>query len=196
MNGKKEFQQRLQKIEELISEIESTADPKLRSSTIELMQSMMEMHGTAIERMLSIVFESDPGGEAIIDKLAHDETTESLLLLYGLHPFDLETRVIRALEKVRPEIQSHKADFELLSIDEGTVRLRLEGGGGGCGSSAATLKTTIQEAVYDSAPDITALEIEEAPKPLVLVQLERNGKRSDKKPLIVVEDAAVGAQVG
>lgn len=193
MKGKKEFQQRLQKIEELVQTIESAADPNVRSGAVELMQSLMEMHSTALERILEIVFESGPQGGAVIDELARDEMVESLLLLYGLHPLDLESRVMAALEKARPNLHSHGAEVELLGIDDGVIHLRLQGGaGGGCGSSAGTLKTAVEEAIYESAPDITALEIEEPPKPLVLVQLERAGKRSEKKATPVISDTAVG----
>jgi len=191
MNGKKEIAQRLQKIEELVRDIESAADPKIRSATVELMQSLMEMHGTALERVLDIVFESGPQGSAIIDEFTRDETVESLLLLYGLHPLDLEERVTQALEKVRPQLESHSGEVQMLGIADGVVSLRLQSsGGGGCGSSGANLKAALEEAVYDAAPDMAALEIEviEPDKPMVLVQLQRNGKKVSP----VVQDTAVG----
>jgi Fe-S cluster biogenesis protein NfuA len=192
MNGKKEFQQRLQKIEELVRDIETAADPKIRSGAVELMQSLMELHGAAFERVLEIVFESGPHGEAIIDDLARDETVESLLLLYGLHPLDLETRVAAALEKVRPSLRSHSAEVELLGINDGAVRLRLESSGQGCGSTASKLKAEIEEAIYQAAPDMTALEVEviEPEKPMVLVQLKREGKTADKTSLPVTGPVA------
>jgi Fe-S cluster biogenesis protein NfuA len=97
----------------------------------------------------------------------------SLLLLHGLHPQDLEERVAAALERVRPDLHAHGGDVELLSIDDGVVRLRMQGNCDGCPSSAATLKFTIEQAIYAAAPDVAAIEVEgiESPPP-GLVQLE------------------------
>ncbi len=155
---KKDFQQRLQKIEGLVHTIEASADPHVRSSAVELMQSLMELHGAGIERMLEIVFDS--GGEEIIDRFAENDLTASLLLLYGLHPLDIETRVMQALEKVRPYLRSHGGNVEMLGITEGLVRLKLEGSCNGCASSAMTLKLAIEEAIYEAAPDVVGLDVE------------------------------------
>ncbi len=43
--------------------------------------------------MMEIVFESGAGGEAIIRRFANDSLVSSLLVLHGLHPDDMETRV-------------------------------------------------------------------------------------------------------
>ncbi len=51
----------------------------------------------------------------------------SMLLLHGLHPDDIETRVRRGIEKVRPYLQSHGGDVELASVRDGIVRLVLRG---------------------------------------------------------------------
>ena len=52
----------------------------------------------------------------------------SLLLVHGLHPYSVETRVEQALASVRPYLGSHGGDVELLGVsDDGLVRLRLLG---------------------------------------------------------------------
>ena len=100
-------------------------------------------------------------GDAIIDSFARDDLVGSLLLLYGLHPLDIETRVHQALEKVRPYLGSHGGNVELLGVTQaGVVHLRLQGSCHGCPSSAMTLKLAIEEAIYAAAPDIVALEVE------------------------------------
>ncbi len=183
--NKQDFQRRLQKIESLVRTIESSADPNVRSSAVELMQSLMDLHGAGFERMMEIVFDSGPDGGRIIDRFAEDELLESLLLLYGLHPDDLETRVVRALDKVRPYLQSHGGNVELLGIADGLVKLRLHGSCNGCASSAMTLKLAIEEAIYEVAPDVTGLEVEgvinQATTPgLVQLQKSSNGNGSSK----------------
>ncbi|MGH9839787.1 MAG: NifU family protein [Blastocatellia bacterium] len=185
---KKDVQQRLQKIEELVRTIESAADPRVRASAVELMQSLMDLHGAGIERMMEIVFESGaPGGE-MIDRFAEDDLTASLLLLYSLHPLGLETRVMQALDKVRPYLRSHGGNVELLDVNDGVVRLRLEGSCHGCASSAMTLKLAIEEAVYEAAPDVTAMEVEgvvaQPAPPSGLVQLQKPPGKNGASPAV------------
>jgi Fe-S cluster biogenesis protein NfuA/nitrite reductase/ring-hydroxylating ferredoxin subunit len=182
MSEKKEFQKRLERIENLVGMIESAADPNVRAGAIELMQCLMDLNASGIERILEITYENSPNGDAVIDRIASDERAESLLLLYGLHPLDVETRVHRALEKVRPYLQSHKGNVEMLGVGEdGVVHLKLQGSCDGCASSAMTLKLAIEEAIYESAPDIAGLKVEgvveEKPKsPFVQIEsLPKNG---------------------
>ncbi len=160
MPGQAEFQQRLKSIEQLTREIESTADPSLRASVQELVRLVMDLHGAGLERMLEVIRAPGDGGEVLIHKLGRDELVASLLVLYGLHPLNLEARVFQALDKAGTKLRSHEGEVELLSIEEGAVRLRLHANGHGCGSTAAALKEMVEDAVYQAAPDITALVIE------------------------------------
>jgi Fe-S cluster biogenesis protein NfuA/nitrite reductase/ring-hydroxylating ferredoxin subunit len=155
-----DFQQRVQRIEGLIHEIETVADPDTRAKALELVQSLMDFHGAGLERMMEIVAEAKDTGDAIFDNFARDGLIASLLLLYGLHPLELETRVMQALEKVRPYLASHKGNVELLGISEGVVHLQMQGSCNGCPSSAMTLKLAIEEAIYEAAPDVTGIEVE------------------------------------
>jgi Fe-S cluster biogenesis protein NfuA len=177
----REFQQRIQKIEALVHKIETLADPGARASARELFQAVMDLHGAGLERMMEIVFDGGGAGRDVIDKFAGDDLVASLLLLYGLHPLDLETRVIKALDRVRPYVRSQGGAVELLGLEDGVVHIRLEKSSNGCGSSAQALKQAIEEAVYDAAPDIAGLEIEGGMSPAFspgLVQLARSsGKR-------------------
>ena len=160
MAAQAEFQQRLKSIEQLTREIESTADPALRANVQELVRLVMDLHGAGMERMLELIRTPGDGGEVLIHKLGRDELVASLLVLYGLHPLALEARVIQALDKVGSKLRSHEGEVELLSIEDGAVRLRLHANGRGCGSNAAALKEMVVDAVYQAAPDITALVIE------------------------------------
>jgi Fe-S cluster biogenesis protein NfuA/nitrite reductase/ring-hydroxylating ferredoxin subunit len=184
MLDKKEFQKQLQKIEDFVRTIESTADPAVQASALGLMQTLMDLHGAGIERMMEIVFETGGTGSEIIDRFGDDDLVSSLLLLYGLHPLDLESRVTQALDKVRPYLRSHAGDVELTGIYDGAVRLRLKGSCNGCASSAITMKLAIEEAIYEVAPDVTALEVEgivAPPVPGSLVQLQHSSGKTATK---------------
>ena len=162
MRAPAEFQKRLQSIEALLGEIEAAADPSLRTSVQQLVRLVMDLHGGGLERTLELIRATGEGGEAIVQKLGRDELVASLLVLYGLHPMTLEERVTLALDKARSRLRAHDGEVELLSIQDGAVRLRLRANGHGCGSTAQALKEIVEEAVYQSAPDVTALAIEGA----------------------------------
>jgi Fe-S cluster biogenesis protein NfuA/nitrite reductase/ring-hydroxylating ferredoxin subunit len=69
--------------------------------------------------------------------------------------------VAAALEKVRPYLGSHAGDVEYLGIaPDGVLRLRLAGSCNGCPSSTVTVKLAIEQAVRESAPEITGVEVE------------------------------------
>jgi Fe-S cluster biogenesis protein NfuA len=155
----KNFHQSIQRIEGLIQEVERYQDPAAKAHTREMVQAVLDLHGAGLEKMLEILAEAGEPGLALIDNLARDDLVSSLLLLYGLHPLDLETRVRQALDKVRPYLRSHGGNVELLSTEGGVVRLRLQGSCDGCPSSAVTMKSSIEEAIYEKAPDVAGIEV-------------------------------------
>ena len=57
--------------------------------------------------------------------------------------------------------------MELLGVDDGVVRLQLQGSCSGCPSSALTLKHAVEEAIHRTAPDVTEIVAEDAPAPLI-----------------------------
>ena len=154
MATKPEFQQRLEAIEELINRIEGVADPALQAAR-QLVELVMELHGTAFERMLEMLGAGGEPGQHWIDKLGRDELVSSVLVLHGLHPLGLEDRVEKAIEKIRPSLQKRGGEVEILGIENGVPRLRLRANG-----HAAALTEMVEGAVYQAAPDITSLLIE------------------------------------
>jgi Fe-S cluster biogenesis protein NfuA len=156
----------------LLGEIEASADPSLRTSVQQLVQLVMDLHGAALERMLDLVRADSGGGESLIHKIGGDELVASLLVLYGLHPLSFEARITEALDKARARLRSHQGEVELLSIQDGAVRLHLHANGHGCGSTAEALKEIVEDAVYQSAPDIASLVIEGAGEKQGFVSLE------------------------
>ncbi len=116
----------------------------------------MALYGDALKRILEV------GGGELVERLAADEDLSGLLLAHGLHPVDLETRVRQALDEVRPYLESHGGDIELLGLDEGIARLRLHGSCDGCAASAATLESAVETALREAAPDLEGMDVEGA----------------------------------
>ena len=156
----RDFRDDMQRIGGLVQEIESIADPAVRAATKELVQSLMDLHGAALEKALEIVAEAGEPGMNIISRLGRDSLVSSVLILYGLHPEDLETRVAKAVEKIRPQLRKQGCEVELLAVNDGAIRLRVETGSHTCGSTAKTVQATLEGALYDAAPDMASLVIE------------------------------------
>ncbi|MGO9340881.1 MAG: hypothetical protein ACLPY1_25700 [Terracidiphilus sp.] len=153
------FKEKIQQLGILVGDLESASGDRGNGPARELVQLLMEVHGTAIERLLEIVFESGPGGEAILSKACNDPMVRQLLLLYSLHPEDVETRVLRALDEAAPRLRKHNSEVEVVSIHEGAIQLKINITGHACGSTAKTVKALVEEYIYDLAPDLVSLQI-------------------------------------
>jgi Fe-S cluster biogenesis protein NfuA/nitrite reductase/ring-hydroxylating ferredoxin subunit len=158
------LQERAARMETLLGEIESLQDPNARAKAAEVVQVLLELYGEGLARVMEVVAQGEDS-ERAFEVLAGDELVSHLLLLHGLHPLDVETRVVRALEEVRPYLQSHGGNVELLGIEGGVARVRMQGSCDGCPSSAVTLKLAIEEAVQKAAPDLEGIEAEGVNEP-------------------------------
>jgi Fe-S cluster biogenesis protein NfuA/nitrite reductase/ring-hydroxylating ferredoxin subunit len=176
------LQERVARIETLLGEIEALKDPSARSKAAEMAQVLLELYGEGLARMMEVVAEGEDSRRAF-EVFAEDELISHLLLLHGLHPLDLETRVAGALEEVRPYLQSHGGNVELLGIEGAVARVRMEGSCDGCPSSAVTLKLAIEEAVLKAAPDLEGIEAEGVtePKPAPTLVAGPTLRRKEKK---------------
>ncbi len=163
MTMQDDFRQRAKSLETLVAKFENAPDPSLRSAAKDLVQILMELHGTGLERILEIVDSQGTVGEKIIEDFGRDEVVRGLLLLYGLHPDDMPTRIARALEGAREFLKSHEASAELIAIDDaGSVTVHFHAkAGGGCGSNAAALTARVESAILDAAPDATAIFVKD-----------------------------------
>ncbi|MDJ0464254.1 NifU family protein [Streptomyces sp. H27-C3] len=134
-----------------------------RERSEELVRLVTDFYGAGLEQLLDVLYEQGRLDDGALAALAADDLVASLLLVHGLHPYSVETRVEKALETVRPYLGSHGGDVELLGVtDDGVVGLRLLGSCDGCPSSSATLKLAVQGAVEAAAPEITTIEVESA----------------------------------
>jgi Fe-S cluster biogenesis protein NfuA len=143
------------RIEELLGQIRSTGDPATAETAEEVVRLVVELYGAGLERTVELA------GPEVTERLVEDELVASLLVLHGLHPRDTETRVVEALDRVRPYLGSHAGGVELVGVDdEGVVHLRLEGSCDGCPSSTQTVKLAIERAIEEAAPEVTAVDVE------------------------------------
>jgi Fe-S cluster biogenesis protein NfuA len=67
----------------------------------------------------------------------------------------IKDRVIKALEKIRPYLQSDGGDIELLEVtDDFSVKVKLTGACHGCPYSMQTLKAGVEQAIIKEVPEI------------------------------------------
>jgi Fe-S cluster biogenesis protein NfuA/nitrite reductase/ring-hydroxylating ferredoxin subunit len=132
-----------------------------RERSEELVRLVTDFYGAGLERLLDLLHEQGRLDEQVLAALAADDLVASVLLVHGLHPYSVETRIEQALESVRPYLGSHGGDVQLLGVsEEGVVGLRLLGSCDGCPSSSATLKLAVQGAVEAAAPEISSIEVQ------------------------------------
>ncbi|MFJ4918863.1 NifU family protein [Streptomyces sp. NPDC088725] len=149
------------RIDTLIAAASASGGAVARERSEELVRLVVDFYGAGLERLLDLVYEEGRLDDGVLAALAADDLVASLLLVHGLHPYSVETRVEKALESVRPYLGSHGGDVELLGVgDDGVVRLRLLGSCDGCPSSSVTLQLAVQGAVEAAAPEITTIEVE------------------------------------
>jgi Fe-S cluster biogenesis protein NfuA/nitrite reductase/ring-hydroxylating ferredoxin subunit len=68
--------------------------------------------------------------------------------------------VRQALDSVRPYMESHGGNVELLSLEHGVARIHLQGSCSDCSASSVTLELAIKQALEEAAPDLEGLEVE------------------------------------
>ncbi len=64
-------------------------------------------------------------------------------------------KVEEVIERVRPALQADGGDVELVSVDDGVVKVRLTGACGSCPMSTLTLKMGIERAIKEQIPEIS-----------------------------------------
>jgi hypothetical protein len=153
-----ELERRLERIAELVEQIEAGSDPASKALAKELLQSVMQLHGSGLERIMELARANDGAlgaGDALVDRFARDRQIRTLLLVHDLHPWDAETRIREAL-------QPHNGKVEVLRLDTSTVHVRVDG--------SAHLVRTVEDALRDAAPDLESIVVERQES---LVSLER-----------------------
>jgi Fe-S cluster biogenesis protein NfuA len=174
MSGENQLQQLSAQIEDLVRKVDAISDPALKANATALIQSLLDVHARAFERVVEIVLQQKDLGLTVLNHFAADELIGSLLLLYRLHPDALDVRLNKAIAAVRKAVALQGADVELIGVEEEVVRIRLSGAVHGCTSTQ--LQKLIEDAIYEAVPEISAVRVENAMRvrnsePLVQLQL-------------------------
>jgi Fe-S cluster biogenesis protein NfuA/nitrite reductase/ring-hydroxylating ferredoxin subunit len=151
------------RIQELIEEIETMPDPATRATMLECIESLVHFYGEGLARILQLVEERGAEGRATYESLINDPVVKGLLLIHDLHPVPLETRLHEALDKIRPYMESHGGNVELISLQDNVAFLRLQGHCKTCPSSTVTMELALRGAIEEACPDLVRFEVEGIP---------------------------------
>jgi Fe-S cluster biogenesis protein NfuA/nitrite reductase/ring-hydroxylating ferredoxin subunit len=155
----------IDRVQALTAQLEAVHDVEARVVADELVASIMQLYGAGLERIFEALDVPGASAAAVRDELVGDGVVASLMLIHGLYPVPLDERVREALASVRPYMESHGGDVELVALVEGVAHLRLVGHCRGCPASEATLELAIKQALDEAAPDLEGLEVEGVREP-------------------------------
>lgn len=163
-----------ERVEELLASLRA-AGGQPADVAEELVGLLVGLYGDGLARIASILARRGQAGADVLAALTDDPLVESLLMLHDLHPLDVDARVQRALDQVRPYLGSHAGGVRYLGVSDGVARLKLEGSCHGCPSSTLTVRLAIEGAVLDAAPEVTGVLVDgmTAAPESVLLQIGR-----------------------
>lgn len=156
---------------------------RVREDVLQLLDGVDALHRSAITRIGELL------GPEGLGALRADPLVAWLFDVYHVG-VDQLADARRGLDEVRPYIESHGGEVELLDATAGVVRVRLSGACAGCTASAETLRERIAEAMRRHVSGFVAVEAEEDdeaephPPPVgpVPVELTRDPNRSTGPP--------------
>jgi Fe-S cluster biogenesis protein NfuA/nitrite reductase/ring-hydroxylating ferredoxin subunit len=150
-----EPEQLIARVQELTGRLEDLDDVACRELAEELTGAVVQMYGAGLERIVELIEDEETRG-----RLAADELVAGLLMIHDLYPVPLEERVTQALDSVRPYMESHGGNIELLGFEDGVVKLRLEGSCKSCRASSSTLELAVRQALQEAAPDLLGMDVQ------------------------------------
>jgi hypothetical protein len=166
------------RIERLLAELKASSSPQSWQRIDALMQSVVELYGQALGRIVSTLDASARHG------LTADPLVGSVMALHGLHPLPVETRIARALDDLVREIGA----VTLTVVENGVAHLRVDSSATGASLPARgpQAREQIVQLVTEVAPEVLRVEIDglAAPGagPLIQIDLERSrAKGADRR---------------
>ena len=148
------------RVQELQAALQDRADAATGQLADALVSAVVQLYGAGLERVMALLDDAGEDGRRLALQAGEDELLSTLLCIHDLHPVPLAERVQGALDSVRPYMESHGGNVELLGLDEGVATLRLEGSCSDCSASSVTLELAIKQALERAAPDLEGLEVE------------------------------------
>ena len=156
------------RIEDLLGQIRAS-DPAVAGRAEEVVGLLVDLYGEALAHIVDLI--DNASADGLTEQLVDDPLVASLLVLHGLHPDPVETRIERALDRIRPGLGGKQLGVVRLE-GNGRLRLRLSSPLDGCPSTIGTVQQTIEDAVGEWAPEVTGVVIEGLFSPVAAAEPE------------------------
>ncbi len=150
-----EFERLAAAVDAAMNAIDSLDDDAQRAAT-KLKDAVEAFHTPALIHIVRTL-RDDPRGKELLFELVDDPGVRAIFGLHGIIKPDPMTRARQALTAVRPYLQSHGGDVELVRIEDGIAFVRLHGSCNGCSMSAVTLRDGVEEALV-ALPEVDRIE--------------------------------------
>jgi hypothetical protein len=148
----------LSNIEGLIRRLESLPDPEARATAAELIGTVLRFYNLALNHIVKELMQMEFGPK-FIEEITHDSVVSNLFLLHGLHPLRSEVRVRAGLQRVELYWKSAGYELEGLEVADANLHIQFQKVGADGGSTLA-LRSLVENAIYNAAPEIQELRIE------------------------------------
>ena len=70
----------------------------------------------------------------------------------------MKEKVQKSIDKIRPMLQRDGGDVELVDVEDGIVKVRLQGACKGCPMSQMTIKNGIERLLKQEIPEVKSVE--------------------------------------
>ncbi len=149
------------RIAELAQGLMEHPDPDVATRVTHLLEWYDTFHRDGLGQLVEMI--RGWRGDIFLESVARDPVAGTLLDFYELGEgpavkAETEQAVAAAMEEVRPIVESHGGELEVVSIADGVVKVRMKGTCDGCPSSSATLTYGVEEALRKHWPDFRRLE--------------------------------------
>ena len=147
-----------------------------RRRALELQRAIEAFHKPALVHVVRTL-RDDPRGKELLFELVDDPHVHAVLALHGIVRADPITRGEQALATVRPYLQSHGGDVELVRIEGDTAFVRLHGSCSGCSMSAVTLREGVEEALVRLVDEVARIEVLDDQPTAAFIPLSAVGRK-------------------
>lgn len=142
---------------EALDSIVATWDEHERRTVQALRKAIDDLNKEALARVIRGLKQS-PEALAALKEVTADEIVYSVLRHHELIKPSLQERIEKALESVRPMLQGHGGNVELVEVEPpNKAVVRLIGACSNCPASELTLSEGVEKAIKEQCPEITEI---------------------------------------
>lgn len=152
-----DFETLAERVDQSMNEVRKL-DEDGQAKAMKLKAAIEDFHKFGLTKIVQHL-KADPHGKALLFELVDEPSVHALFAMHGIVRADLTTRVSRVIDMVRPYMQSHGGDVELVEVNADTVFVKLHGACNGCSMSAVTLRNGVEEALKEHVPEVTNVEV-------------------------------------